>query len=75
MTSPGIPLRTCVNEVAKSPLKMLHQICPNPNFLSTSRRQAQETESKAFVISSLRRILGWRCSDVDAEILLFVAQA
>lgn len=40
---------------------MLHiivrHLAPNPKKVRTSRRRAQETESKAFVISNLRRIL------------------
>jgi hypothetical protein len=62
MNSLGTPLRRIwVDEVANSLLIMLHQICPKPNFLMTSIKKAQDTESKAFEISSLNRIQGYFC--------------
>lgn len=73
LTSPGIPFNiTCVDEEANIPLIISHQIGPNPNFFKTSRRKGQETKSKAFEISNLRRI--WGCF-VDVRISQFVAQA
>ena len=57
--SPGMSLRRiCVDEVVKRPQIKSHQREPNPNFLRTSKRKAQDTESKVLVMSSLRSILG-----------------
>jgi len=62
ITSTGTPFSsTCVDEDARSPLMMSHQITPKPIFLRTSRRNGQDTESKGFMISSLRRIWGCFC--------------
>jgi len=73
MVSLGMLLiRTCEADDAKSPLRMSHKIRPNPSFLKTSRRKGHETEWKAFVMSSLRRMLA---VFVDEETLLFGGQA
>jgi hypothetical protein len=60
MVSPGIPfINTLVEEVSNSPLIL--QINPKPICCITSRRNGQETESKALEISSLRRIRDFFC--------------
>jgi hypothetical protein len=62
MKSPGTPFSIiCVEEVASNPLIISHQLVPKPNFLMTSRRKAQETESNAFEMSSLRSKQGYFC--------------
>jgi hypothetical protein len=49
----GTPFsKICVEEVASIPHTISHQILPNPSVSSTSIKKVQETESKAFVISS-----------------------
>ena len=55
-----------VEEVTSKPLKRSRQRGPKPILASTSSRKGQETESKAFVMSSLRRILGyfWECKNL-----------
>jgi hypothetical protein len=59
MDCPGTPFnKICVEEVASIPLTISHQILPNPSFSSTSIKKVQDTESKAFVISSFNMILG-----------------
>lgn len=44
-----------MEEEASSPLKISHQIDPKPNFLKTSNKKGQETESKALVIFILAK--------------------
>jgi hypothetical protein len=59
MDCPGTPFsKICVEEVASIPLTISPQILPNPSFSSTSIKKVQETESKAFVISSFNIALG-----------------
>jgi len=60
--SPGEPLsKIWVEEVARSPLTISHQIGPKPRFCITSNKKGQDTESNALVISSFRRIRACFC--------------
>jgi hypothetical protein len=56
MGFPGVPLRRILEEdEANAMLNQSLHLGPNPNFYRTSRRYAQETESKAFAMSSLMK--------------------
>uniref|UniRef100_A0A0A8Y901 Uncharacterized protein n=1 Tax=Arundo donax TaxID=35708 RepID=A0A0A8Y901_ARUDO len=50
-----------VDAEERSSHTMLYQERPKPRWRRTSRRNGQGTESKAFEMSSFRRILGSLC--------------
>jgi hypothetical protein len=58
MSSPEAPfISTWVEAELSSPPTIEIHFWPKPNLAKTSRRKAQSTVSKAFVISNLRRIV------------------
>jgi hypothetical protein len=67
MKSPGIPSSsTWVEEDANRPHRMSRHLEPKPILSRTSRRNGQDTESKALVMSSLSSNLGcfWECKNL-----------
>jgi hypothetical protein len=56
MGFPGVPFRRTL-EVEEARVKLSHSLHfgPKPNLCSTSKRYAQDTELKAFVMSTLMK--------------------